>query len=224
MRLGQYMGHLKYAFPPEFYTILKDLNQNPNYQIEDYKYLKRHIEANLGKKTREMFESLNTSPIKSDLFYQVTISSKHSGLQRRTGWELPRRDHESHPPIRWILSQVWLLVPEQSPGLCQWLQAEKLRRLPPSIPRPPLLQPQKLHLQSIFLPLIIVTRPLIPTTNLPLTQIKTRHHHQLTKIQSHPRPPASRLHSAHLLPIHQKAAHDSRIRWGLPFVQCWCPL
>lgn len=73
MRLGQYMGHLKYAFPPEFYTILKDLNQNPNYQIEDYKYLKRHIEANLGKKTREMFESLNTSPIKSDLFYQVTI-------------------------------------------------------------------------------------------------------------------------------------------------------
>ena len=52
MRLGQYMGHLKYAFPPEFYAILKDLNQNPNYQIEDYKYLKRHIEVKLGKQTR----------------------------------------------------------------------------------------------------------------------------------------------------------------------------
>ena len=52
MRLGQYLGHLKHAFPPEFYTALKDLNEHPNHQIEDYKYMKRHIEAKLGKTTR----------------------------------------------------------------------------------------------------------------------------------------------------------------------------
>ena len=34
MRLGQYMGHLKYAFSAEFNTVLKDLNDKPNYQAE----------------------------------------------------------------------------------------------------------------------------------------------------------------------------------------------
>lgn len=65
MRLGQYMGHLRFAFPAEFYTVLKDLNEKPNYQAEEYKYLKKHIEAQLGKTTRQIFETLNTSPIKS---------------------------------------------------------------------------------------------------------------------------------------------------------------
>lgn len=55
MRLGQYLGHLRYAFPPEFYSVLKDLNDKPNYQFEDYKYLKKHIEAQLGKTTRQTF-------------------------------------------------------------------------------------------------------------------------------------------------------------------------
>lgn len=52
MRLGQYVGHLKYALPAEFYEVLKDLNQKPNYQPEDYKYLKKHIERYLGKTTK----------------------------------------------------------------------------------------------------------------------------------------------------------------------------
>ena len=76
MRLGQYIGHLKYAFPPEFYTVLKQLNDKPDYQIEDYKYLKKHIESKLGKTTRQTFETLNTSPIKSDLFYQVILHQR----------------------------------------------------------------------------------------------------------------------------------------------------
>jgi len=33
--------------------------------------LKKHIEAQLGKKTKELFESLNTSPIKTENFYEV---------------------------------------------------------------------------------------------------------------------------------------------------------
>lgn len=52
MRLGQYIGHLKYAFPPEFFEVLKDLNEKPNYQAEDYKYIKKHMEAQLGKKSK----------------------------------------------------------------------------------------------------------------------------------------------------------------------------
>lgn len=82
MRLGQYLGSLKFAFPSEFSEILKDLNEKPNYQAEDYKYLKKHIEAQLGKKTKELFESLNTSPIKTDNFFQVKIHIKWQGLQR----------------------------------------------------------------------------------------------------------------------------------------------
>lgn len=55
MRLGQYVGSLKFAFPAQFYDVLKDLNEKTNYQPEDYKYLKKHIEAQLGKKTKELF-------------------------------------------------------------------------------------------------------------------------------------------------------------------------
>jgi hypothetical protein len=43
MRLGQTIGFLKYAYPTEFYEVLKELNSKPNYQPEDYKYLKTHI-------------------------------------------------------------------------------------------------------------------------------------------------------------------------------------
>lgn len=52
MRLGQYIGNMKYAFPPQFFEVLKNLNVNPNYPTEDYKYLKKHLEAQLGKKTK----------------------------------------------------------------------------------------------------------------------------------------------------------------------------
>jgi predicted unusual protein kinase regulating ubiquinone biosynthesis (AarF/ABC1/UbiB family) len=43
MRLGQYIGHLKYAFPSEFCEVLKELNDKPNYQSEEYPYIKKHL-------------------------------------------------------------------------------------------------------------------------------------------------------------------------------------
>lgn len=83
MRLGQYIGHLKYAFPSEFCEVLKELNDKPNYQSEEYPYIKKHLQFQLGKKTKELFETLNTSPIKSELFYQVNFLFD-VGLQRLT--------------------------------------------------------------------------------------------------------------------------------------------
>lgn len=50
--MGQYLSHLKYAFPSELTNTLEKLRNWREYEKPDYQYLKTHIENHLGKKTK----------------------------------------------------------------------------------------------------------------------------------------------------------------------------